>query len=89
MDYRKIWIKHNGDIPVDKTGRTYEIHHKDGDNYDSMYLVDDKTSPKGSELQSEYTENGIEFFVPKGTQLTWLELTEYVKTINKQLKIKN
>ena len=61
----------------------------DGDNYDSMYLVDDETAPKGSELQSEYTEKGIEFFVPKGTKLTWLELTEYVKTINKELNIKN
>jgi hypothetical protein len=61
----------------------------DGDNYDSMYLVDDEDSPKGSELQSEYTEDGIEFFVPKGTQLTWLELTEYVNTINKELEIKN
>jgi hypothetical protein len=29
--WRKIWEKHYGEIPVDKQGRTYEIHHIDGD----------------------------------------------------------
>jgi len=58
----------------------------DGDKYDSMYLVEKNGI---SELQSEYDEEGIEFFVPKGTELTWKELTEYVKTINQELNIKN
>lgn len=30
-DYRKIWESHNGPIPLDTDGRTYEIHHIDGD----------------------------------------------------------
>jgi len=30
MDYRRIWKKHYGDIPKDKNGWTYEIHHIDG-----------------------------------------------------------
>lgn len=30
--YQKIWIKHNGPIPVDVDGRTFEIHHKDGNH---------------------------------------------------------
>lgn len=30
--YRKIWEQNNGKIPVDDQGRTYEIHHKDGNN---------------------------------------------------------
>ena len=30
-EYRKIWEKHFGIIPKDSEGRTYEIHHKDGD----------------------------------------------------------
>lgn len=30
MSYRKIWMKHNGDIPKDEKGRMYEIHHIDG-----------------------------------------------------------
>lgn len=28
--YRKLWIKHNGPIPVDEFGISYEIHHIDG-----------------------------------------------------------
>jgi hypothetical protein len=30
--YRKIYEEHFGPIPVDKDGRTYEIHHIDGDH---------------------------------------------------------
>ena len=29
--WRKIWEDHYGKIPVDEDGRTYEIHHSDGD----------------------------------------------------------
>ena len=29
-DYRKIYQEHYGPIPVDESGRTYEIHHIDG-----------------------------------------------------------
>lgn len=31
-EYRKIWEDHFGKIPKDIDGRTYEIHHKDGNN---------------------------------------------------------
>lgn len=30
--YRKIWESHNGPIPFDEDGRSYEIHHKDGNH---------------------------------------------------------
>lgn len=30
MNYRKLWEENYGSIPVDELGRTYEIHHKDG-----------------------------------------------------------
>jgi len=32
MDYRRLWENKFGKIPIDKTGRTYEIHHIDGNN---------------------------------------------------------
>lgn len=32
MSYRKIWESHNGPIPKDKDGRSYEIHHIDGNH---------------------------------------------------------
>lgn len=31
MNYRKIWEAQYGKIPKDENGRTFEIHHKDGD----------------------------------------------------------
>jgi hypothetical protein len=39
--YRKIYEQHYGPIPKDEEGRTYEIHHKDGDdsNNDPSNLV--------------------------------------------------
>lgn len=30
--YRKIYESHYGPIPIDETGRTYEIHHIDGNS---------------------------------------------------------
>lgn len=35
--YRKIYIKHNGFIPKDETGRTYDIHHIDGNHSNNEY----------------------------------------------------
>lgn len=31
-NYRRIWEKHNGPIPKDQQGRSYDIHHIDGDH---------------------------------------------------------
>ena len=36
MNYRQIWIQHNGPIPVDEQGRSYEIHHIDGDRTNNV-----------------------------------------------------
>ena len=35
MDYRRIWKKHFGEIPVDEKGHSYEIHHIDGNRKNS------------------------------------------------------
>jgi hypothetical protein len=41
--YRKIWESHNGTIPKDSEGRSYEIHHIDGnhtnDSIENLKLV--------------------------------------------------
>lgn len=41
INYRAIWERHYGDIPKDDLGRSYEIHHIDGnrDNNDISNLV--------------------------------------------------
>lgn len=36
MNYREIWKSHFGEIPKDSDGRTYEIHHIDGDNTNNV-----------------------------------------------------
>jgi len=40
-NYRRKWIKHFGPIPVDEKGRTYDIHHIDGNrnNNDISNLI--------------------------------------------------
>jgi len=46
----------------------------DGAPYDSAYLkIDDDKKPYLS-YEYDYRDEGIEFFVPKGTQPTWEEL---------------
>lgn len=41
VNYRKIYEKYYGPIPIDKDGRKYEIHHKDGNsnNNDPSNLI--------------------------------------------------
>jgi hypothetical protein len=34
-DYRQIWINHYGPIPKDEHGRSYHIHHRNGNKYDN------------------------------------------------------
>jgi hypothetical protein len=34
-EYLKIWIKNNGPIPKDSSGRSFEIHHVNGDHSDN------------------------------------------------------
>ena len=34
-DYRKIYRETYGDVPIDEDGRSYDIHHKDGDHTNS------------------------------------------------------
>lgn len=35
MNYRTLWEKHYGEIPKDSDGRSYEIHHKNGNHKDN------------------------------------------------------
>lgn len=36
MNYRKIWEAYNGPIPQDAQGRSYEIHHIDGNRNNNL-----------------------------------------------------
>ena len=47
--YRKIYQKHYGKIPVDADGRSYEIHHIDGDHTNN-----DPSNLKAVSIQEHY-----------------------------------
>lgn len=47
--YRKIYEQHFGTIPIDEHGRTYEIHHIDGDHYNN-----DPNNLKAVTIQEHY-----------------------------------
>ena len=47
--YRKIYEQHYGPIPIDEDGRTYEIHHIDGDHTNN-----DPSNLKAVTLQEHY-----------------------------------
>lgn len=47
--YRKLYEKHYGPIPTDETGRTYEIHHIDGDHNNN-----DPTNLKAVSIKEHY-----------------------------------
>ena len=36
MNYRRLWIKAYGPIPVDEQGRSFEIHHLDGNRQNNV-----------------------------------------------------
>ncbi len=38
MNYRKIWEEANGPIPIDEAGRSFEIHHIDGDRNNNTLI---------------------------------------------------
>lgn len=49
MNYRKLYMKHYGPIPVDEFGRTYDIHHIDGNRRNN-----DITNLKALTIQEHY-----------------------------------
>ena len=49
VDYRRIYRKHHGTIPVDDNGRTYEIHHMDNNHNNN-----DPANLKAVSIQEHY-----------------------------------
>lgn len=58
MDYRKIWEQNFGPIPKDENGRTFEIHHKDGNrnnnNLDNLLCLSIEEHYKIHYLQGDW-----------------------------------
>ncbi len=60
INYRKIYEQYYGPIPLDSDGRTYEIHHIDGDNHNNdpsnLIALSIKDHYKLHKDQGDYTE---------------------------------
>jgi hypothetical protein len=63
MDYRKLWEQHNGPIPKDETGRSFEIHHIDGNrannSIDNLMCLSIKDHYKLHIKQKDYFAAGL------------------------------
>lgn len=77
FDMRKYIIQESSETEFHFSNSSTVGHFiKDGAPYDSAWLVIENDKPS---LVYEYLDEHIEFFVPKGTQPTWLELKEMCK----------
>lgn len=58
VDYRRLWRKHYGPIPVDEEGRRYELHHIDGNRnnntIENLMCVSAEEHLKIHELQGDH-----------------------------------
>lgn len=87
--YRKIWESINGPIPVDEFGRTYEIHHIDGDHtnnaVDNLMCLSIKDHYNIHHSQGDL---GACYLIGIRMQMTTEELSKLSSLVQKE-KIKN
>ena len=86
-NYRKIYEHHHGAIPVDDLGRTYEIHHMDGDHHNNH-----PSNLKCVSVQEHYDIHyaqedwGACFCIAKRLKLTKEQISELIKAHNRNQK---
>ena len=86
-NYRKIYEQHHGAIPVDDLGRTYEIHHIDGDHHNNH-----PSNLQCVSVQEHYNIHyaqedwGACAFIAKRLKLTKEQISELVRSHNRNLK---
>lgn len=82
--YRKIYEQHFGPIPKDEHGRSYEIHHKDGNRKNN-----DISNLSCVSIQDHYnihynqSDWGACYLIAKKMKLTPLEISELSKKVNR------
>lgn len=86
---RKIWIKYNGPIPKDWEGRSYQIHHIDGDHQNDVIenfrCVSIREHYDIHWFQEDY---GACFMIARDMKLTVFEMSSLAKLTSKK-KIEN
>lgn len=97
MNYRKIWESHYGKIPTDSKGRTFDIHHIDGNrknnSIDNLACVSIEDHYKIHLKQFEETKSEKEFrslvFLSKRIDIPAESLTGWTVSQEIRDKIKN
>jgi len=97
MNYRKLWEQNYGPIPKDETGRTYDIHHIDGNrknnSLDNLICLSIEDHYKIHLKQFEETKSEKEFrslvFLSKRIKKDVSTLTGWSVSNETREKIKN
>jgi predicted RNA-binding Zn-ribbon protein involved in translation (DUF1610 family) len=83
--YRKIWVENFGPIPKDNNGRSYEIHHIDGNHYNNeisnLKLV---TIEEHYDIHLEQGNYVSALKMSKRMEMTPEEISEISKKANKE-----
>lgn len=84
-DYRKIYEDYYGSIPVDSNGRTYEIHHIDG-NHSNNDITNLKavTIEEHFKIHFEQEDYHACFMISVRMNLTTQELSHIASYLNKK-----
>jgi len=96
MNYRKLWEQHYGPIPKDKNGRTFDIHHIDGNrtnnSLDNLICLSIEDHYKIHMDQFEKTKSEKEFaslvFLSKRINRPLENLTGWTRTHETREKIR-
>lgn len=96
MNYRKLWEQHHGPIPKDEYGRTYDIHHIDGNrknnSLDNLVCLSIEDHYKIHLKQFEETKSEKEFaslvFLSKRMNRTIESLTGWTRSDETKEKIR-
>jgi hypothetical protein len=86
-NYRKIYEHHYGPIPRDDQGRTYEIHHIDGDHHNNH-----PSNLKCVSVQEHYDIHNAQgdwaacVYIAKRLKLSKEQISEMIKSHNRNLK---
>jgi hypothetical protein len=82
-DYRKIYEEHHGEIPIDSQGRSYDIHHIDGDynNNDISNLIA-VSIEEHYKIHRDQKDWGAAWAVAKRLNITPEEKSEITRNMN-------
>lgn len=83
--YRRIWEQHNGPIPKDEEGRSYEIHHIDGNrsnnHIDNLKCV---SIQEHYDIHYQQKDYGACYFIALSMKKTPKEISEIISKSNKK-----